>query len=436
MSRQYNNFVTRVSDFDVTVTTTEHEFLEEKKTEKYPSLTMLCQNDHSFTMKVTSLNNKLLKLEKGADDNICDQCIEKHSKEKEAVIEKCKILNFEIINYDDKNRKVTYKCHCGHISNTFSRNILKDERQSHCIKCQNNKNRLKYDDVKKLFEDNGCTLLSKIYTNRSELLDYKCSCGNISKISYACFDDGERCEACRQDRYKQTCLDRYHVDNVSKSEEFKKKARETCNENHGVDYCMQNKDIKQRAEQTCLEKYSVKWAFTLPEVYEKIRATHKLNHGFEYPLQSVKIFKKAMKTAFSRKEYVSDDGKTWFVLGYENVCLDTLIKDENISCDDIKAGEDSEIPICKYILKSDGKTHIWYPDVWVEGDNRLIEVKSFWTYNIDPCKMKDKMDCCEYNCELWVYDNNKNIYEIVFKDKDGYKYLNGNKMEIGLPIIV
>lgn len=499
MSRQYNNFVTNLSNVNITVTTTEHEFLDDKKNNKYQKLSMLCQNNHSFTMKITSLANKFKAIKDGKATCICDQCIEKHSKEKNDVIEKCKILNFEIMSYDGKNRKVTYKCHCGHISETCVRNILDDVRQSHCPKCQNNKNRTPYETVKKLFEDNNCTLLSKTYINRRELLDYKCSCGNISKISYACFDDGERCEACRQDRYKQTCLERYQVDNVSKVEEFKEKSKETCREHFGVDHPMQNKEIKERSEQTCLEKYGVKWKFVLPEVYEKIRAIHKQNHGVEYPLQSEDIqakidlifmqkygatrpflspvfikkynemmqekygspwfvsskeftrqmvdkygvehaiqnptiFKKAIQTSFKRREYISQDGKIWFVLGYENLCLDTLIKDENISCDIIKAGDDDEIPVCKYILKADGKTHIWYPDVWIEGDNRLIEVKSTWTYNKNPSMMKDKMDCCEYNCELWVYDGNKNIYEIVIKDKDGYRYLIGNKMEIGVLI--
>jgi hypothetical protein len=503
MSRKYKNFVERLDTYGAKVLTTEQEFLQLMEKEDYPTLSMSCHNNHVFDMKTTSLANKFKSLESGKITNICSQCIEKPSKEKENIIVKCKELNFEFLGYEKETRRVEYKCHCGNITTTHSHSILKEDRKSHCIKCQNNKNRTPFEEVQKIFEENGCKFLSKTYTNKDALLDYECSCGNVAKISLSCFKSGERCSSCRQHRYKQTCLEKYGVDNVSKVEEFKKKGKETCFQNYGVEHNMQNKEIKEKAEETCLEKYGVKWSFTLPEVYEKIRKTHKEKYGVEYPLQSQEIqdkidlvfvqkygvtrpflspefikkyndimqqkygvpwftmtkefadktketnlkrygvenamqnpliFKKAMESSFRRREYVSQDGKTWFILGYEDECLDTLINDEQISCDIIKAGDDDGIPVCKYVSKSDGKNRVWYPDIWIEGDNRLIEVKSTWTYNYSPDKMKDKMDCCEYDCELWIYDGKKNIYEIVFKNKDGYRYLIGSKMEIGVSI--
>ena len=50
--------------------------------------------------------------------------------------------------------------------------------------------------VKKYFEDNGCTLLSKEYKNYYSKLDYICSCGNTSKTCFYSFKRGHRCNKC------------------------------------------------------------------------------------------------------------------------------------------------------------------------------------------------------------------------------------------------
>lgn len=36
------------------------------------------------------------------------------------------------------------------------------------------------DEVSQMFKDANCELLSKEYINSNTLLDFKCSCGNIS----------------------------------------------------------------------------------------------------------------------------------------------------------------------------------------------------------------------------------------------------------------
>lgn len=52
------------------------------------------------------------------------------------------------------------------------------------------------DHVRADFEKSGCVLLSTEYLGCWGKLDYICSCGNPSKISYAGFKRGGRCQAC------------------------------------------------------------------------------------------------------------------------------------------------------------------------------------------------------------------------------------------------
>ena len=96
------------------------------------------------------------------------------------------------------------------------------------------------------------------------------------------------------------------------------------------------------------------------------------------------------------------------VLGYENICLQEL-EDKNKEVD-IYAGENIEIPHFKYITL-DNKNHIYYPDIYIPDQNRIIEVKSVWTYNLDINKILYKARSVSINhiFELWIYDSNKKL---------------------------
>lgn len=73
--------------------------------------------------------------------------------------------------------------------------------------------RLSYYDVAKTFSDAGCTLLSGDYINARQLLDYRCNCGNLSKITYDSFKRGRRCKECG--RKKITEKQRFSFDEVA-----------------------------------------------------------------------------------------------------------------------------------------------------------------------------------------------------------------------------
>jgi hypothetical protein len=56
--------------------------------------------------------------------------------------------------------------------------------------------KLSYDAVSKLFKDQGCELLDDKYINNSTPVSFRCSCGDVSKISVANFKKGSRCMSC------------------------------------------------------------------------------------------------------------------------------------------------------------------------------------------------------------------------------------------------
>jgi hypothetical protein len=54
-----------------------------------------------------------------------------------------------------------------------------------------------YEIIKTFFEDNSCELLETKFVNTHTKMCYKCSCGNISIISFNNFSHGQRCINCR-----------------------------------------------------------------------------------------------------------------------------------------------------------------------------------------------------------------------------------------------
>lgn len=109
-----------------------------------------------------------------------------------------KKYNCELISeYVNVYTSLKYRCACGHISNTNLRCFKKSHKCKICAaKNTAAKRRITYDVVKNYFTENNCLLLTLNYENCFQILDYKCSCGNLSKISFSSFKKGHRCKKC------------------------------------------------------------------------------------------------------------------------------------------------------------------------------------------------------------------------------------------------
>ena len=106
----------------------------------------------------------------------------------------CLLLEPKYIN---SKTKMKYKCNCGNISEIIWNDFQQGRR---CYNCRNKKitekRKLSYKYVYNYFKDQGCELLEKEYKNSHTKMEYKCDCGNISKIRFKDFKRGNRCKQC------------------------------------------------------------------------------------------------------------------------------------------------------------------------------------------------------------------------------------------------
>ena len=98
-------------------------------------------------------------------------------------------------------------------------------------------------------------------------------------------------QANKKEIRKQTCLERYGVENVAQLNKVKEKIKQTCLEKYGVENAAQSNKVKEKIKQTCLEKYGVNYYVQSDKhinlfkqnwnkIKEKIYNTKKKNNSF------------------------------------------------------------------------------------------------------------------------------------------------------------
>lgn len=143
----------------------------------------------------------VLKLNKSNTCHRCSQKIvaENRSYKIEEVVsifetEGCTLIT---LKYTNNKQKLEYICSCGELDEKALSNFIMGQR---CYECSTTKRadslRTPYEEVKRIFEDQGCELLSKEFIHSNIPLDYKCVCGNNSKIKLPAFKYGARCREC------------------------------------------------------------------------------------------------------------------------------------------------------------------------------------------------------------------------------------------------
>lgn len=263
-----------------------------------------------------------------------------------------------------------------------------------------------------------------------------------------------------------TCLDRYGFKRAFLRPEVFDKIRAIHRKKYGVDFPLQCPDIQAKIEvafeakwgaarpflsdaflQTIKEKYGHEW-FCCTDRYKEIMlerygAEHYLQsdhykqamlerYGAESPMQCPELFRRAQQASFQRRAYVSPDGERFMILGYEDAALNDLFRHEGVEI--LYAGEDPRIPIYTY-LDEDGKTHKYYPDIYIPRENRVIEVKSIYVYNRDPQKTLHKALSVSEDAlfELRLYDHHREIVEILECRKGILYSRTHGRLELGLP---
>ena len=209
-----------------------------------------------------------------------------------------------------------------------------------------------------------------------------------------------------KEKIKQTNLNRYGVEYSIESSKIKEKSKKTVLERFGTEYVFQSPEIKQKVKQTFIKNYGVDNPNKTPEIREKIKQTCLERYGVEYPSQSKEIIEKTQKNAKKYKDYKMPSGIIRKVQGYESFALDELVK--IYSEDDIKTDR-KDIPRIKYILND--KSKYYFPDIYIKSENKIIEVKSTWTYKCKEDNIQEKSNATKlagYTYEIWIYDKKGN----------------------------
>ena len=117
----------------------------------------------------------------------------------------CELLEEE---YKNCKTKMRYRCVCGNISKIVFDSFKRGKR---CMKCKGPQ-KYTFKSVKQYFEERGCELLEKTYKGYHSPLEYKCNCGEISKIQFSHFKQGQRCRKCRNKKIGEKL--RFRIDAV------------------------------------------------------------------------------------------------------------------------------------------------------------------------------------------------------------------------------
>lgn len=276
---------------------------------------------------------------------------------------------------------IEFECTCGILQSIQYRLILK--RGAFCRKCcytnsikkrkitiENSttdvKNKL-YDKLSKIEMRDNCVIFNKSTINNNSIVRYQCNCGTVDETNYR--NIKIRGGYCRKCSIKTAC---------------------------------------EKRKNTFIKKYGTSHSTNTPHIIEKIKNTNMLRYGVEHPAQNPFVDCNTYKT----KKYITKTGKIYIIQGYENLALTELL--EYYSDSDIVMGK-SLVPKINYEFNNTNK--VYYPDIYIPKENKIIEVKSDWTFNVQKDRNILKAIACsklKYKYEFWIYDNKKNKKIIAY----------------------
>jgi hypothetical protein len=223
-----------------------------------------------------------------------------------------------------------------------------------------------------------------------------------------------------KEKIKKSNLNKFGKEYYTQTEEYKEKSKSTNLKNLGVEYPMQSSMVKNKSKEKCIEKYGVEYYSKTKECQDKIRNTNIEKYGFPCVLQNEEIKQKVKNTNIEKygvpypiqnksflnkslKLKIKPYSETLYYQGrYELDFLNLCNKLEII--DMIKRG-----PTIKY-----NDSYVYFPDFLIEKYNLIVEIKSTYTFNLHKEKNEMKKQAC--------INNGYNFLFII--DKDYLNFLN------------
>ena len=269
----------------------------------------------------------------------------------------CILLSTEYIN---SRQILNFICSCGNHNAKIT--FPRFKKSKHCKKCgikqKSKKQAHSLEYISSIFKKEDCILISTEYKNNVQILDFICSCGNPSKITYSTFKESKHCKKCGiKQRSKKRAHSLEYVKNKFEKEYCTLISVNYINSNQLLDYIC-----------SCGNQSKISFSsFSLG------RRCKKCN------------LEKQQKNSYFWKDYILPSGKIIKVQGYEPQALDYLL--ENIYLENEIITQKRNIPTIQYFTLDD-KKHKYYPDFYIPKDNLIIEVKSTWTWK---CKLQKNL---------------------------------------------
>lgn len=143
--------------------------------------------------------------------------------------------------YRDKSSRLEYLCQQGHRNSMSYNNFKYGKRCPTCSRLNQSKRQaLDYDFVKQQFEERGCTLMSQLYLNYRQKLDFFCPFGHFQSRTYQDFSRNHICTECTKEKLrKQFAYDIEFVRNKFESEGCTLISKEYINNRHKLEFICQ-----------------------------------------------------------------------------------------------------------------------------------------------------------------------------------------------------
>jgi len=216
-------------------------------------------------------------------------------------------------------------------------------------------------------------------------------------------------------RAKETCRKKYGVEWATQSAEYKAKSRATKLARYGNEYFNGNKKT--------MCAWRSKSESELIEIVNKRRITCFERYGVENPFMKPGVRTKSAKSNSCGREYTLPSGRIIGVRGYEDAAINILLEDyteDELMFDDRMS--QYQLPVFDYV-NVNLHTAKYYPDIYIPGKNKLIEVKSPWWWDgkgspryvsrlQNNLRKRDAVISAGFEYEVWLFTD-RDQYEIL-----------------------
>jgi hypothetical protein len=218
---------------------------------------------------------------------------------------------------------------------------------------------------------------------------------NLEKRKHI-FDDAEFVKK-RNDKHKQTCVERYGVEHQMHIDEVKDKVKATNIERYGVEVPLQNEDILAKAQATNLERYGDVCSLNNPEVRAKALKSLFEHYGVEYYNQLPEM-----------KDYLRENCREWLKDSWANPWAKGITRPEEWN-------EKQRETIAKLFELGE----------WKGGGKSSLK----GTYISEKCKKKISIFRSSYELKThWALNKDSNVewydyepFQVVYEDAEGKK---------------